>query len=302
MKKVLPVLSIIIVLGVFLGACSTSAPNNGGRFLPGDGLPAHRVDIAAVPNATPKDEPLSATGNKPYQVYGKSYTPLHNAIDYQAQGVASWYGTKFHGKRTSSGEPYDMYAMSAAHRTLPLPSYVRVTNMANQRSVIVKVNDRGPFVNTATRIIDLSYVAAAKLGVVETGTGKVHLETIGPVATVSTATPERSVQANEPVVTDSQAMVDNESIQTSPLPAANAQSPASSDTQTSFIQMGAFSVRYNAEQLVQKLSQIGVSSKMVQADGFFKVISGPITDPDQALRQKLEIDRLLNIQTRIIFQ
>jgi len=117
--------------------------------------------------------PLSKTGNKPYKALGNSYTPLKSARGYRAKGVASWYGKKFHGRRTSSGETYDMFAMTAAHTVLPLPSFVRVTNLDNNKSVVVKVNDRGPFLHN--RIIDLSYAAADRIGITKSGTGRVEV-------------------------------------------------------------------------------------------------------------------------------
>jgi rare lipoprotein A len=130
-----------------------------------------------VPDALPMLEPIRADGpNKPYAVLGESYTPLAADAPLSESGLASWYGRKFHGRRTASGEVYDMYAMTAAHRTLPLPSYVRVSNPANGRSVIVRVNDRGPF--TKDRIIDLSYTAAQKLGVF--GVARVEIVRITP--------------------------------------------------------------------------------------------------------------------------
>ena len=144
-----------------------------------DGAPRGPVDIDNTPDATPRVEPLSRYGNPAsYVVFGKRYHTLATSLDYREQGVASWYGTKFHGQRTSSGEPYDMYAMTAAHKTLPLPTYARVTNLENGRSIVVKINDRGPF--HANRIIDLSYVAAAKLGILGNGTGLVEVLALNP--------------------------------------------------------------------------------------------------------------------------
>ena len=146
----------------------SAAPKRGGAYYqddgPGDNAPA---DIDAIPDAVPQAEPLHRFANRPYAVLGRNFVPLATASGYRARGIASWYGKKFHGQKTSSGELYDMYAMTAAHPTLPIPSYVRVTNPGNQRSVIVRVNDRGPF--HADRIIDLSYTAAYKLGYVNTG-------------------------------------------------------------------------------------------------------------------------------------
>ena len=145
-----------------LAGCATRAPAPPAAV---DGPPAARpLDVMQVPDALPLLEPMRAGGpNKPYAVLGESYTPLPPDAALSESGLASWYGRKFHGRRTASGEVYDMYAMTAAHRTLPLPSYVRVSNPANGRSVIVRVNDRGPF--TKGRVIDLSYTAAQKLGV-----------------------------------------------------------------------------------------------------------------------------------------
>ncbi len=145
-----------------LAGCATRAP---APSIVTDGPPATRpLDLMQVPDALPLLEPIRAGGpNKPYAVLGESYTPLPPDAALSESGLASWYGRKFHGRRTASGEVYDMFAMTAAHRTLPLPSYVRVSNPANGRSVIVRVNDRGPF--TKGRIIDLSYTAAQKLGV-----------------------------------------------------------------------------------------------------------------------------------------
>jgi len=136
-------------------------------------------DVAAVPDAVPRPEPRSAHGNPPfYDVLGQRYFVLASAEGYVERGVASWYGPGFHTGNTSSGEPYDMYGMTAAHKTLPLPTYARVTNLANGRSVVVRINDRGPFV--ANRIIDLSYTAAAKLDMVRDGTAMVEVRALSP--------------------------------------------------------------------------------------------------------------------------
>lgn len=136
-------------------------------------------DVLAIPNAVPRYEPRSKLGNPPfYSVDGRRYFVLATARGYVARGVASWYGPAFHGLRTATGEPYDMYAMTAAHKTLPLPCYVRVTNLQNGRSVVVRINDRGPFV--ANRLIDLSYTAAAKLGMLRSGTAFVEVRALTP--------------------------------------------------------------------------------------------------------------------------
>lgn len=144
-----------------------------------DGPPKIQKNVAKIPNAIPKVEPKSRYGNpKRYEVFGKTYTVLNSSKGYKRKGIASWYGTKFHGRRTSSGEPYDLYQMTAAHKSLPLPTYVEVKNLENNKQVIVKVNDRGPFVDN--RLIDLSYAAAKKLGVVQNGTAHVKITAIDP--------------------------------------------------------------------------------------------------------------------------
>ena len=144
-----------------------------------DGPPRFYVDETKIPNAVPKPEARSKFGNMPYyNVFGRRYYTLRSSKYYNEVGIASWYGTKFHARRTSSGERYNMLAMTAAHKTLPLPTYVEVTNLRNQRKIIVKVNDRGPF--ESNRIIDLSYVAAKKLGMLGHGTTKVLVTAIDP--------------------------------------------------------------------------------------------------------------------------
>ncbi len=133
-----------------------------------------------MPDAEPRAEPLHRYANRPYQVFGREYVPLAQVQPFQQRGLASWYGKRFNGQPTASGETYNMYAMTAAHPTLPIPSYVRVKNLANGRSVVVRVNDRGPF--HPGRIIDLSYAAAFKLGLLQAGSGQVELEAIVPGA------------------------------------------------------------------------------------------------------------------------
>ena len=161
----------VLLLGVLVVAAACSST---GR----DGGPAGSppVNLDRVADAKPRVEPLHPGANNPYTVLGRKYVPYQSLKPYRQRGVASWYGRKFHGRRTSSGERYDMYAMTAAHTVLPIPSYARVTHLGNGRSVIVRINDRGPF--HADRIIDLSYAAAHKLGIVNAGSARVEVETI----------------------------------------------------------------------------------------------------------------------------
>ena len=169
----------VLVLALLAG-CS-SAPERGGGYYKDDGPGGRVPDLAAIPDAVPRAEPLNRYANRPYERLGKRYVPLTRVGAFQQRGVATWYGRRFQGGSTSSGESYDMYKMTAAHPILPIPSYARVTNLANGRTVIVRINDRGPF--HAERIIDLSYAAAYKLGYVNAGSARVLVEQIVPGGT-----------------------------------------------------------------------------------------------------------------------
>ncbi len=171
MRKKALFLCFFSLLGLFLSGCWSTHRK--------DGPPSYPVDASKIPDAVPKAEPLSRIGNKPYTVFGKRYQVLHSRKNYAAVGIASWYGTQFHDRRTSNGEKYNMLGMTAAHRTLPLPTYVQVKNLENGRQVVVKVNDRGPF--EQNRLIDLSYVAAKKLGMAGRGTALVEIKALDPI-------------------------------------------------------------------------------------------------------------------------
>jgi len=165
-------LALVIVAG-----CSSAPDKRPGGYYKDDG-PGDSAKLAAIPDAVPRTEPLHRWANRPYEALGKTYVPLTRVGSFQQQGTASWYGKRFHGNPTSSGEKYDMYKMTAAHPILPIPSYARVTNLANGRTVVVRVNDRGPF--HKERVIDLSYAAAYKLGYVAAGSARVLVEQIVP--------------------------------------------------------------------------------------------------------------------------
>ena len=276
---------LLVPLIALLSACGTLSRSGG--YFEDDG-PEHRppADIANIPDAVPKPEPRAASGNNPYAVYGVTYTPLADTSGYRERGVASWYGKKFHGRRTSSGEPYDMYAMTAAHKTLPLPSYVRVRNLENGRSVLVRVNDRGPFLHN--RLIDLSYAGAAKLGILGTGTGLVEVEAVSP---------------DEP---DTQvAKVETYGLQVIS-PATAEELPESQATAVApklYLQVGAFSQRDNATSLRDRLEREALRPIFIQpapnADGgepgaapIYRVRIGPLANVEEG-------DRLMERATQL---
>ncbi len=225
-----------------------------------DGPPPFDVDVSKIPNAQPKCEHLAKYGNMPcYRVDGRCYYVMHTAKNYEERGVASWYGTKFHKQRTSSGERYDMLAMTAAHRTLPLPTYVEVTNLRNGRKVIVKVNDRGPFADN--RIIDLSYVAAKKLGMVGHGTAYVDVKAIDPWD----ANLHRNLWAHNKTKTHVYAA---------------AKKPAAPSSV--YLQVGAFKNRLYAEHLKDRLATLVTSPIEItpqnQGGELYRVKIGPFKD------------------------
>jgi len=222
-----------------------------------------------VPDAVPRIEPRSRYGNPPfYDVFGKRYTVLPSSTGYVERGVASWYGPGFHEERTSTGEPYDMFSMTAAHKTLPLPAYVRVTNLQNGRSIVVRVNDRGPFVDN--RIIDLSYTAAAKLDMLRHGTALVEVRAIDP-------------SAPEPLVLTAAAAPPPAALQPAALPPPATPSPPAPLATGLFIQAGAFANSANAERLAGKLRGGGFGTVFVRESEiagrkFYRVRIGPVPD------------------------
>ena len=244
----------------------------GGLYAPGvsDAGPAAPIDVSAVREPVPREEPRSRYGNRsPYSVLGKSYRVLDSARGFRERGVASWYGVKFNGRATSSGEIYDICRFTAAHKTLPLPSFVRVTNLDNGRSLIVRVNDRGPF--HAGRVMDLSYAAAVRLGVDRTGTARVELEAVGPGHESVTAAAD-------------------------PVPGAGAppprREPAFADGEVT-LQLGSFGERDNAKRLAGRLREGGVDAvdiDHVEVEGrdLWRVRVGPLPASDlPALRERL---------------
>ena len=257
---------------------------------PGESPPPN---LELTPDAVPNDEPpLRTAANRPYVVFGRTYTPLPANAEFRQRGVGSWYGRKFHGQKTSSGEPYDMYAMTAAHPTLPLPSFVRVTNPANGRSVVVRVNDRGPF--HSERIIDLSYTAALKLGYVGQGSAQVEIERLRP-GDAGVRPPieviARSDAPLQPAPPRSQAVSPDRSDRPAAAPSPNPVSPPASETAvlaTStqpdgvYLQLGAFGAREGAEEFrtkaYQQLPWLVETMYIVARDRLHRVQLGPFQD------------------------
>ena len=281
-------LPLCVLIAAGMAACF-SAPPRGETpsATPVPPPPAERpLAPGVVPDMVPRNEPRSRNGNPPfYDVMGKRYFVLSSSVGYVERGVASWYGPGFHKVRTSSGEQYDMYAMTAAHKTLPLPAYVRVTNLQNGRSIVVRVNDRGPFVGN--RISDLSYTAASQLDMLRNGTAMVEVRSLEPAS------------GNTPLLAQD------------PAPAASADSPppeAAPDgaaggiaivpvPRTLFIQAGAFSDPHNAERLLEKLrgggyGKVFVRDNEIAGRRMYRVRIGPV--PDVA-----EFDRIVAALERV---
>jgi len=236
-------------------------------------------------------------------VFGHRYVPLTSTKGYRATGTASWYGRKFHGQRTSSGERYDMYAMTAAHKTLPLPSYVRVRNLANNREVIVRVNDRGPFLRN--RLIDLSYAAAAKLGVIKTGTAKVEVTAVGPSdhlpgnANVAVNAIEQSPDEVEvkPLPPSHSASIIPEASAAERVPEKPLAAPATKAASGVYIQVGSFSIWDNAIKLRNRLENadirpVAIATVRIPTGRFFRVRVGPLENLGEAEKVDNRIKRL----------
>jgi rare lipoprotein A len=253
----------------------------------GDGPPLEDIDLTHLQNATPKVEPLSRYGNPAsYEVFGDQYHVLPHGQDYVAEGHASWYGRKFHGKRTSSGERYDMFAMTAAHRSLPLPTYAKVKNLHNGKEIIVKINDRGPFVKD--RLIDLSYAAAKKLGVHQTGTARVRVSAID--AAQWQAQENKSKKMNKQAKTQL---------------AANKSRNKTTESAKSkiYIQLGAFNDKNNAQNLAKKASTLTqVLAHVTENKEVYKVRLGPLKDKKEAEQLKQKLATLRGSNTKLVYE
>ncbi|WP_095109609.1 septal ring lytic transglycosylase RlpA family protein [Pseudomonas sp. Irchel 3E20] len=269
-----------------------------------DGAPWWDVDVSRIPDATPTLHTGPYKAN-PYTVLGKNYFPIQQSKDYVASGTASWYGTKFHGQNTANGEVYDLYGMSAAHKTLPLPSYVRVTNLDNNRSVILRVNDRGPFYSD--RIIDLSYAAAKKLGYAETGTARVKVEGIDPQQYWAQRGKPAPLMLNEPQAAQPQITASTGKVEQWTPPPQQHAAPVVAVPQLAqgqaaggqYLQVGAFANPDAAELLRSKLSSmvqapVFISSIVRNQQTLHRVRLGPIGTPGE-IQQVQNSVRLANL-------
>ncbi len=264
-------------------ATESTAPQSGsGGYLPGDGPGADAPkNLDDIPDAVPKPEPLHRYANREYTALGKTYKPLTVTGAYKETGIASWYGKKFHGQRTSIGEVYDMYGMTAAHPTLPIPSYARVTNLSNKRSVIVRINDRGPFLHD--RIIDLSYTAAYKLRLIDNGSAEVEVESIATdsssPAVVATALPASAPVQAEPMA----AAEPTPPVVVVPEAKPKAAEPAAGKY---YLQLGAFKSPEGAASFLAKMrSKLGEVDKplaLYKKDGLQRIHLGPYATEAEA--------------------
>jgi len=270
-----------------LAAC-TSAPvrtpspqKPGGYYLddgPGDNPPAN---LDQIPDAQPRVEPVKASTVRPYTVFGQTYVPMAQVAPYKARGTASWYGKRYHGQPTSSGEIYDMYAMTAAHPTLPIPSFVRVTNLRNAKSVVVRINDRGPF--HSDRLIDLSYAAAYKLGIINHGSDLVEVQAIVPAD-------QRQATAPAPRPTSAEVVSE----------------PPMQEPTGAYVQLGAFSTRQNAQSFLLRmrslLGWLGDNVALYGREGLYRVHAGPYASRDEATQVAERIEQATELRPVIILR
>lgn len=264
-----------------------SAPQGGGYYLddgPGDLRPAN---LGELPSAEPQIEPIAIRNTRPYTVMGQSFEPQTSLEEsYREKGRASWYGKKFHGAKTANGEIYDMHQMTAAHPTLPLPSYAKVTNLANGKSVIVRVNDRGPFLRG--RIIDLSYAAAYQLDYIKQGSAEVLVEKMTPEAIT-----QFHAERNGTQIAGNNIAVERVGLAPNVAPVPIKRTPL-------YLQIGAFGSKSNAEALLTQVSSnhesFGKASQILSESGVHRVLVGPFSSIDQANEAAIELSAFVAVQ------
>ena len=291
------------------------ATPGGGGYYKDDGPGANPPDLDKIPDARPRPEPLHRFANNPYQVFGKDYVPVRAGGSFRQRGIASWYGRRYHGQKTSSGETYDMYAMTAAHPTLPIPSYARVTNVSNGRSVIVRVNDRGPF--HSDRVMDLSYVAAYKLGYIQSGSALVDIESVtadspqvvavapSQPAPVKPAPAREQAPAQAPAPPQSTAQPQPSAQSLAPIQARDlSPMPVSTEASGVYLQLGAFSMRDNAEsfraRVYKELAWLNDPMHVNAQGGMFRLQLGPYRSQEEARRMADRIRTELNLPSVVL--
>ena len=264
---------------------SAGAPRPGAYYKDDGPAAVTPSDLDQIPDAQPRDEPLHRFANRPYNVFGVDYKPMTSLATLRQRGVASWYGRKFHGQKTAIGEVYDMFAMTAAHPTAPLPSFARVTHPRTGKTVIVRINDRGPF--HAGRIVDLSYAAAHRIGIAQGGSGDVELELLVPpfAAVAASAIAPRRPEPPAPVI-------------------AQEQTPLSATFQPGqreyFVQLGAFGNFANAQVFQQHMgTELNVLPRIQQVDSLFRVRLGPYATRDDAVLARDRAQSVLSTQLPI---
>lgn len=264
-------LPLLLVSLLIHGCAGTDSVVSKGSPPVRDSAPEHPVDVSKIPDPTPRYEPKSKRGNpSSYVVWGKRYHVMNERKDFVQKGIASWYGKKFHGRKTSNGETYNMYAMTAAHKSLPLPSYLQVKNLRNGRTIVVRVNDRGPF--HQDRIIDLSYTAAKKIGIIRTGTGYVEIRDITPrkkAGSKFVADPSRPPKWFVQIGAFKNPVNANKLLGTlyAPgLPNTRVKAGDFEDEPLYRVQLGPLSSVGEAEKVIQRLSQLGITSTKLISD------------------------------------
>lgn len=262
---------------------------------PGDSVPDN---LDAIPDAEPRAEPLHRFANNPYTVLGKDYVPAKELRPYKARGIGSWYGRKFHGQKTSSGEVYDMFAMTAAHPTLPIPSYARVTNLASGKSVIVRVNDRGPFLHE--RVIDLSYAAAWKLGYIGSGSAMVEVESVLPGEAPRESPAAGALLAAAPAKPEPYDSIAGMAA----APAESPPLPSIQELRGTFLQLGAFGNLDNAEsfraRILRQLTWLNETIHVHSKDGMYRLHLGPYRDAQEAGRMAERIREALAFKPFVV--
>jgi rare lipoprotein A len=301
--------TLVLLLVSLLNACShapekpsstTSSTASQNERYPGkdkDWGPKDEIDMSRVPDATPRYEMRTIAGNKnPYTILGKTYHLLEDERSYKERGKASWYGYKFNGEHTSNGELYNMFSMTAAHKTLPIPSYVRVTNIANNKSVVVRVNDRGPF--HSDRIVDLSYAAAQRLGITQAGTGDVEVEIVVPDDDPRPPLRgRRNMAAAQAINTPANASFDKEAVN---ITSGGILPPGT------YLQIAAFSVEKSAQQLVAsivgKLSYPVIISALTNPNNLYRVRVGPFKEAQILQNAREQLQKINILQAHVVYQ